>query len=125
MSPKGEGRKARNGKSDSGKNAGRGCPPVDKRFKPGQSGNPGGIPKATIEFRQRCREAMERPGGGWDLAAEMLVRPGPDRRWAIEFLAAYGYGKPSQHIEHTGTEGGPIEFIEVVRPSGDHGSGGK
>ena len=73
---------------------------VGRPFKPGQSGNPSGRPTATADFRKRCREVMEASGGGWDRAIEF--RRSHNRRevqWAIEFLAAHAYGRPSQRPE--------------------------
>jgi len=83
-------------------------------WKPGQSGNPGGRPKVAAEFRERCRELMEREGGGWDLAAAMLYGHPRDRRWAIEFLASYAYGKPAQLHVHEGGEKPLVLKVNLV-----------
>lgn len=80
-------------------------------FKPGQSGNPGGRPAARREFRERCREIMEAEGGGWDILETMLRGSAQDRRFAVELLAAYGYGKPKQGLEVSGDPENPVGVV--------------
>jgi hypothetical protein len=69
-------------------------------FKPGQSGNPGGRPRNSgpvLEFRQRCREFMERKG--WAVLEEIATtQRDRDSIKAVELMAAYGYGRPTQPI---------------------------
>lgn len=107
MSPKGSERAQNNGKQR-----------VGKPFPKGVSGNPGGRPAASKDFRDKCRQAMEAKDGGWDAAIDFLkTGRSRDRQWAIEFLAAYAYGRPKQTLDLGGT-GKPIEFVEVVKRVG-------
>lgn len=39
---------------------GRPLPPIETRFKPGVSGNPGGMPKGTKPLKRRMRRALVR-----------------------------------------------------------------
>ena len=73
---------------------------VKGRFAPGVSGNPSGRPRVDIGFRERCREFVT--AEGWDILLEMARTPGRDQRPALELLAAYGFGKPTQAVEHSG-----------------------
>lgn len=50
---------------------GYGKPPVETRFKPGQSGNPGGRPKG-VSLTALLREAMEQPDGETTVAQELV-----------------------------------------------------
>ena len=61
---------------------------------------------------------MERKkDGGWSILEEMARDPkSPFRARAVELISAYAYGKPPQKLEHTGDEGGPIQWVEIVRP---------
>lgn len=81
-------------------------------FKAGQSGNPGGRPKESPEVKELARkytaEAVE------TLAKHMR---GDDVRASVaasQALLDRGYGKPSQAVEVSGNEGGPIEQSLVV-----------
>lgn len=68
-------------------------------FKPGQSGNPNGRPKAAEEFRIKARALVdELVLKAWEAEVRSM---GDDWLKASELLAAYGYGKPSQSIDIT------------------------
>lgn len=72
-------------------------PKTDKRFKPGQSGNPSGRPKVVEAFRDRARKAVdEHVLERW---IREVIEDGPEWVRASELLAAYGYGKPSSAPE--------------------------
>ncbi|MBN4095636.1 DUF5681 domain-containing protein [Methylobacterium sp. OT2] len=87
-------------------------------FQPGQSGNPGGRPKASARVRDAAREHTER-------AIEVLVSimTSEDAATAARVAAASaildrGYGKPTQPIDGDG-EGGAIPTgmtVTFIRP---------
>ncbi len=75
------------------------------RGKPFEKGNKAaaghGAPKLVAEFRQRCRDAVdEHVIKAWVSEVETLGDNWPK---CSEMLAAYGYGKPVQAVELTGT----------------------
>jgi hypothetical protein len=80
--------------------------PEGRRFKPGQSGNPGGRPKGLARaVRDRLREVA---GEGRDGADELVSfwfsivtdqhQKTADRIACSKILAAYGWGKPPEHV---------------------------
>jgi hypothetical protein len=77
-----------------------------KPWTKGQSGNPSGRPAVVKDFRDRCREFMDKDG--WRALFAMVHEGGPNAYQALALIAAYAYGKPSQPI--TGEDGGPIQF---------------
>ena len=90
----------------------------DKRrargFKPGQSGNPGGRPKALKEVEELCRKLTPQ-------AIERLEKiltdddaPAAAHTKAVEIILDRGWGKAKQSVELTGENGGPVG-IEVIR----------
>ena len=83
-------------------------------WQPGQSGNPGGRPKGSKEFRERCREYMNVEG--IDSLIEIARDPkDKDKMRAIELLAGYAWGKPKQGVEFGDEDGGGITI--VVKPA--------
>ncbi len=92
-------------------------------FQPGQSGNPGGRPKASARVRDAAREHTES-------AIEVLVSimTNTDAATAARVAAASaildrGYGKPTQPIDGDG-EGGAIPTgitVTFVKPTDDEG----
>lgn len=81
-------------------------------FAKGKSGNPNGRPKIVEEFRDRARKATDE----WVLKSWIAEVQEMGKDWvkASELLAAYGYGRPSQGIELTGKNGGPVEFHDMT-----------
>jgi len=77
-------------------------------WRPGQSGNPGGRPAVLREFRQRCRDFMETEG--WDALEREARRHGRAGLMALELIASYAYGKPSQHV-HLGGEALTVRVV--------------
>jgi len=72
------------------------------QFQPGQSGNPSGRPPVARDFRERCREFMQ--AKGWKQLESIALDPQqPHQGRALELIAAYAYGKPTQPIEASGT----------------------
>ncbi len=88
-------------------------------FKPGESGNPGGRPKETPEFRLKARVAVDKYV--IDKWIDEVATGGDDWIKASELLAAYGYGKPSQSFEvnditdRSKPEMTPEEAIEMAQ----------
>jgi hypothetical protein len=86
--------------------------PESARFKPGQSGNPGGRTKAHAEFvklmQENAGKAVNRLVTG--LAGADLT----DSRECAKIILAYAHGKPKQAVELTGEDGGLIG-VEVIR----------
>ena len=94
------------------------------RFKPGQSGNPGGRPKglrSLIQKRigadgQKLVEFWELVAFGED--AEVKARLGTktpprwqDRMTALQELADRGFGRPQQSLEHEHTGGIVLSWL--------------
>lgn len=92
-------------------------------FQPGQSGNPGGRPKAAARVRDAAREHTE-------AAIETLVSIMRDdgaasaaRVSAASAILDRGYGKPSQPVDGDG-EGGAIPLgltVTFIRPDPTNG----
>jgi hypothetical protein len=76
-------------------------------FAKGKSGNPGGRIKIPDEFKNRAKSIVDKHViKYWE---KEVVNEGPNAMKASELLVAYAYGKPSQAVELSGKEGGPIE----------------
>lgn len=82
------------------------------RFKPGESGNPGGRPAGYGRVRDLAQKHTER-------AIAVLVEIMDDkdaakdaRRAAAEALLNRGWGKPETSVQLSGSEGG---WIDVLR----------
>lgn len=77
-------------------------------WKPGQSGNPGGMPKGAFDVKQLAREHA--PGAIETLASIMRdsLMPPAARVAAANSLLDRGFGKPVQEI--TGEGGGPFKM---------------
>ena len=88
-------------------------------WQPGQSGNPGGRPKGSKEFRERCREFADEKGLPVLIEIAETAKH-KDRMGAVKLLLEYGYGKPIQGVEFSGDEGGIINI--VVKPADNNGN---
>lgn len=88
-----------------------------KGFMPGQSGNPNGRPLGLAALvRERTKDGQVPIDFLLDVLNGTVKRTKITHRIAAaEALLDRGYGKASQKLEHTGDEGGPIQWIEVVR----------
>ncbi len=91
-------------------------------FQPGQSGNPGGRPKAAHRVRDAAREHTE-------AALAVLVQIATEgeseaaRVAAANAILDRGYGKPSQPVDGDG-EGGAVPVgltVQFIRPTPDGG----
>ena len=81
-----------------------------KGFKKGKSGNPGGRPKGSKGFKERCRAFADDEGLD-TLIGIARDSDGKDRLKAVELLLAYGYGKPRQALDIGDGEGGPAKIL--------------
>jgi hypothetical protein len=67
------------------------------KFLAGQSGNPSGRPAVVRDFRERCRQFMEK--SGWNTLQNIATDPKSLHQLrALELVAAYGYGRPTQPV---------------------------
>lgn len=84
-------------------------------WKHGESGNPNGRPKVAVEWKDRCLAFME--ADGWkELERLARAKRNRDHMRALELLAAYAVGKPTQRSELTGAGGGPLTVNIIERP---------
>ena len=94
-------------------------------FRPGQSGNRGGRPKAAESLAKQIREATAVDGIEGKELVDFVVSvkrgEGPDdmkdaasRRWATTTLLERGWGKPQEHIELTTGESAPKVDYSVL-----------
>jgi hypothetical protein len=82
------------------------------QFQPGQSGNPGGRPKAAHHIRDLARQHTE--AAVLALVEALAAKSERTRVAAAEALLDRGWGRPMQAVEHTGSEGGPILIVTGV-----------
>jgi hypothetical protein len=82
--------------------------PPGRKWRKGESGNPGGRPARAKEFRQACRQFTDEHG--FAILRAIAENPkAPERFSALKFLAEQAYGKPMQTM--TGNVGGTLEVI--------------
>ena len=62
-------------------------------------------PKLALEIKQMLRE------GSVEAAQVLIDKARGGNIKAIEVVLAYGIGKPTERVEVSGPEGGPIEFV--------------
>src|SRR5215469_5596803 len=77
------------------------------RFKAGNKLGHGGRPKNDIS-QKICRMIWEKHGKALENA---LLRMAKDDIKAIKFIAERAYGKMPTPVEHTGSEGMPIQIV--------------
>lgn len=86
-------------------------------FVKGQSGNPNGRPKIVDAFRDKARKAVdEHVLSAW---IHEVGTMGEEWVRCSELLAAYGYGKPSQPVEHSGADGRSLDLVVRFVGPGD------
>jgi hypothetical protein len=68
-----------------------------KPWQAGQSGNPNGRPARTRDFRLRCQEFMQK--SGWAQLQGLAMDPTSQHHFrALELIAAYAVGRPTQPV---------------------------
>jgi len=92
------------------------------RFLPGENGGSHGVPGKSGRPSNAVREAAQQAVTKHKLVEKVAriavkAKRDSDRLAAVKLLLAYGFGQPEQRIEHTGEDGGPIEFIHEARES--------
>ena len=114
MSVKAETKSGKNQPPDNRERSGnpKRVPPVEHRFKPGQSGNPGGRPKKN-HLAELGEKVFADPKFQAALAKRLLSVKS-DR--LVKLVAEYTYGKPEQPI--TGDKDKPIEINVNIRKVG-------
>lgn len=95
--------------------------PEGRRFKAGQSGNPGGKPKSLLQIQQLARsfatEAVE------TLASLMRTSRSPKiRALAAQALLDRGYGRPPQALAIASLDGRKVPTFGVTLPADGPGS---
>lgn len=84
-------------------------------FKPGNNANPEGAgakknqQKRLIKdlFSPHVKDAVK------EVIAQLKEEEPKDRQWATEMVINYAFGKPSQYVEVSGEDGGPL--VAVIR----------
>jgi hypothetical protein len=82
-------------------------------FVKGQSGNPGGRPKAVMpDGRTLSEAAREHSPAALQVLVEALKVPETAMAAAKEILDR-GFGRPAQAVELTGEDGGPVQIARI------------
>ena len=105
-----KGKKPQRRQSEGKKTGFRGpSPDVGKatQWKPGQSGNPGGLPKDDVS-RAIARAAFENDPAALIQAFHGALRKG--NAYTFKELADRAYGKVKERVEHSGPDGGAMRF---------------
>ncbi len=87
-----------------------GIPPVLYRFKPGQSGNPGGRPKRDLESEVARAVFEENADAIYRAMLKALLKGDPE---VFAVLADRAYGKLTQKVEIPGIENLPEALAEA------------
>lgn len=80
------------------------------KFQKGQSGNPGGRPKALLDVIRLARQETEASLKTLAKIRDSEDAPAPARVAASTALLDRGWGKPTQPIDGDG-QGGPIKTV--------------
>jgi hypothetical protein len=80
-------------------------------FKKGKSGNPGGRPKLPPEYKLAMEDLGPR---GLQALSDIIENPfHPRREQAAEYIVNRWKGTPTQRIEQSGPDGGPIAVTDL------------
>jgi hypothetical protein len=79
-----------------------------KQWKPGQSGNPSGRPKKKLVDEMLAELLEAQDSAAARRIAEKLLARAEENDKAAQLVAERTQGKPSQKVEVTGADGGPI-----------------
>lgn len=95
------------------------------QFKPGQSGNPGGLPKGTRELRKRVQDALDEVFVCKETGRDTLIdaiKAGVETgdSTCMKLACEYRYGKPVTMVELSGPDGEPLgSKIDLSKLSDD------
>lgn len=81
----------------------------------GQSGNLLGGASKKSQRKRLIRDLMQKhvPTAVKEIASQLSSDEPRDRQWAAEMVINYAHGKPSQAVEVSGEDGGPL--VAVIR----------
>ena len=85
-------------------------PNEETQFKPGQSGNPAGLPKGTKWLKTRLREALEATGADKDIVLALIEKAKKGDILAIKEVMDRIDGKVSQEIDQKTEHSGGIRI---------------
>ena len=82
-------------------------------FVKGKVANPQGAGAKKNHQKRLIRELMSDhvSAAVKEIVAQLKADEPKDRQWAAEMVINYAYGKPSQAVELTGEEGGPLNIM--------------
>jgi hypothetical protein len=87
-------------------------------LKKGGPGRPKGVPnKATVEAKEVCAKMVDDPV--YQQALRLRLHRGKLAPAVECMLWHYAKGKPPDKFEHTGADGGPVQFLDVKQLSAD------
>lgn len=90
-------------------------------WQPGQSGNPSGRPKKLLVDKSLESLLLADDSKLAKRIAQVLVEKALEDPRTAQLIVERTEGKPTQKVEHTGEDGGPIQgefVIRFVKPDG-------
>ena len=84
-------------------------------FKKGVVANPDGAGAKKAQQKRLIRELLSDhlQSAVKEIVAQSKEEEPKDRQWAAEMVINYAFGKPSQYVEVSGEDGGPL--VAVIR----------